>query len=377
MKNYESKEVRNNEVTTGISEEETKVVGGIADQEEKIDSEEKEIVGKEVYDEEEKKVSHQKTLIVGFIVAIVIIVAIISIFLLISSNGKQNSEEVNIISTNFSGEQYENITKETEEKIANDDVDITLPDEEDSLYSTAEEWVDSLELKSPTILIWNSITLDNVILENGQEYQLKEGDQILLSTSARFDDFRCTPTNIFEGFEPKKQKYVEIFLNIEGKQEVTLEIEIDGEKYANTVTFIGISGENTETVNVEEEISTKESIDLTSNLQGEEWIISIGNKIEEPFIAIWNDTEKTKKILDEGESYQLKNNDVFFVYIPSNCIFYGMDPFQLSVETVTLENGLIIKIDRSYILNETTVKIVLTNLDDMSKEEISCILTVS
>lgn len=59
-----------------------------------------------------------------------------------------------------------------------------------------------------------------------QEYQLKENDEILLTTQGRLDNFYCMPMNVFEKFESVKQKYVELFLNVEGKQEVTIETEI-------------------------------------------------------------------------------------------------------------------------------------------------------
>lgn len=109
--------------------------------------------------------------------------------------------------------------------------------EENGEYVTAEEWVESLGLETPTIVVWNNQTRENSVLEDNQEYQLMEGDQVLLAGHKGMDSMMCDPSETIADIESYRN-YFELSLNIKGKQKVTFEMDFDGEMYLLSVTFI-------------------------------------------------------------------------------------------------------------------------------------------
>ncbi len=126
-----------------------------------------------------------------------------------------------------------------------------------------------------------------------------------------------------------------------------------------------------------QKILTKEDIDVNSDLPGEEWIASIGTDIEEPFIAIWNDTDGTKKILEEGERHQVNDNDVIFLYIPIFAEPVWVDPGDIWTDIKNVENGKIRKIDKNSIQEETVVIFHVREVFDEWYKELSFVLEVS
>lgn len=243
------------------------------------------------------------------------------------------------------------------------------PQQEAANYETAEEWVKSLEVEEPTVLIWNEGEKETIIIEENEEYQLKENDKVLLAKPVgQIDDFTCIPMEIFDGWESSKG-FVELILNVQGKQEITFETSIGGQKYVNNVTLVGISGEG----EANEVILAKEDIDINSTLPGEEWITSIGHDIAEPFIAIWNDADGSKKILENGEKYQLKEGDVFFLYLPSTMYYEMIEPVEALKQVKEIDNGII-----SYELDfdgEIVVNATIIDLMEMKNANLSCTLS--
>ena len=105
-------------------------------------------------------------------------------------------------------------------------------------YETPEAWVESLQLEEPSIVIWNSHTMENTVLQENQEYQLKENDHILLTLGGRMNSFNCNPMDVFKSFEPFEQLYLDISLDIVGKQDIAFEFDVNGEMYTKAATFI-------------------------------------------------------------------------------------------------------------------------------------------
>lgn len=304
----------------------------------------------------EEKTKRQKYMLgIGAAIVVILLIAITGGLFL--GKKAENGEIENQQSTDAviiqQAEESEEETTESVEKVR---------------YATAKEWVDSLELEKPTLLIWNEKTLEHCILEMGAEYQLKENDKILLGGVGGMKKFECNPGNIFNGFATSPKGYADILLEIEGRQEVSMALTVKEKEYELTATFIGVSGE----IIAEEEITTIDEIDVHSDLPGEEWAASLGIKIEVPFMAVWNDTEGTKKILEDGENYQLKEGDMIFVYCPEYAYLEmmipeddsGMTMPEFIKEATETENGWIVEFDRSYIEQKGEVKVNVYIHDD-------------
>lgn len=115
--------------------------------------------------------------------------------------------------------------------------EIQEAESEELQNETADEWIESLELESPVFIIWNPQTVKKLVLEDNQEYQLTEGDQVLLAGYKGMNSFTCEPSIALEDIESFRQ-YLELSLNLEGKRTITLNMEFEDKECSITATFI-------------------------------------------------------------------------------------------------------------------------------------------
>lgn len=95
-----------------------------------------------------------------------------------ASEIRESAEETVDVSEEVAEESME---ESTEEAV----VEETEP-EVDTSQLTNEEWVDYLDVKRPTFLVFNAITGERKAFEDGAEYTLVEGDELAIKTPSRW-----------------------------------------------------------------------------------------------------------------------------------------------------------------------------------------------
>lgn len=155
------------------------------------------------------------------------------------------------------------------------------------------KWINGLQLEKPAIVIWNEQTLENSVLEDKQEYQIKEGDRILLVLEGRMDTFQCEPMSAFEGFESYKQLYLDMTLNIAGSQEMSFTFDTDGEMHTLTNTFVKVP---------------EQQFDM---VDWETWATS--TETEDVRLAVWNEYTGTQVLLENQAKHVIQPGDRFSI----------------------------------------------------------------
>lgn len=170
---------------------------------------------------------------------------------------------------------------------------------------TAEEWIESLELAEIKLVVWNELEHRGDILEKNQEYELKDGDRILLTTT-EFENMYCEP----EGrLNPPKlySNYTQIDLLVRGKTEYTLNMTVDGKEIQYIFTLIALS----DNINLAGDIEKK----------GIEWMKEMANQISLPTVVVLNDKTGKRVEIKTEDSYQLERGDCFYILKPTGYIY--------------------------------------------------------
>lgn len=98
-------------------------------------------------------------------------------------------------------------------------------------------------------------------------------------------------------------------------QEILLEIDpvINNQEYDLSVILTS-----------ENDVPAAEGTVDSKELSGFEWAISL--EIDEPKLLVWNDETGVKKIIENGERYELQEGDVIAGRKPSDWMIYDFEP---------------------------------------------------
>ena len=228
----------------------------------------------------------------------VILTTILALLLLVGCSSAKTEDVKEELATTAQVEVNEVEQEAEAETVAEEVVESAVAEVETETveevqYETPEEWVESLQLEEPTIVIWNSQTMENTVLQEDQEYQLKENDKILLTLGGRMNSFNCNPMSVFQSFEPFEQLYLDISLDIVGKQKIDFEFDVNGEMYTKAATFIAISSEKQEMVDWETWATNTDTEDVR--------------------LAVWNEITGAQILLENGSKYEIQEGDRFAI----------------------------------------------------------------
>lgn len=228
----------------------------------------------------------------------VILTTILALLLLVGCSSAKTEDVKEELATTAQVEVNEVEQEAEAETVAEEVVESAVAEVETETveevqYETPEEWVESLQLEEPTIVIWNSQTMENTVLQEDQEYQLKENDKILLTLGGRMNSFNCNPMSVFQSCEPFEQLYLDISLDIVGKQKIDFEFDVNGEMYTKAATFIAISSEKQEMVDWETWATNTDTEDVR--------------------LAVWNEITGAQILLENGSKYEIQEGDRFAI----------------------------------------------------------------
>lgn len=274
--------------------------------------------------------------------------------------------------------QQEETSVKTEEVIVQEEISNEESEEvsqKEPIYLTPKEWMEALELDETVIFVWNAETLENTIIEEQMEYEIKENDRFFVYNSTGIGKFDFSPQTVFWGKETSEAdtEPIEVFLNVTKTESITVTEQIDGETFEHHFTLMVSSTED-----VESSTEEMQAIDINtdSDEPSDTWIESLGMEIQEPFIVILNDTDGTKVLVEETEVYQVHNDDKLFLYVPQGamCMSTG-DTEGILTNTESKDNGKVWQISTDYIDTEFTLVFTVDGIMEDKDVSVSCTLT--
>lgn len=177
------------------------------------------------------------------------------------------------------------------------------------------EWSLLLDRTVPKLTIWNDISKEGTILENGQKVVLKDGDLLAVCMNEEESYIEINSpikSNEFRSYGTANYKIFEFYKKFSDEFNFEFLMTIDGVDYSFNVILIS------ESVSLSEEKSE-------DDISGKEWAFTL--EFDEPKLIVWNDETGTKEVVDEGGTYQMQTGDVLGVYSGDKLIPAGGDTY--------------------------------------------------
>lgn len=219
-------------------------------------------------------------------------------------NSGTNDDEVTVSSET----EEADVTNVTEEPVESEHIDqepaVNETEVTDEVTGPQDvyEWAESLNTAENRVTIWNNITNEGTLLENGQEYIIREGDVLVLNNEYKSI---ITPLEVTGIDYNSTCSIFEFTADFETLTELPVVIEEDDGSEYNFMFYV-IS---------ESYAPTNDSEGNAAELsEGEQWVMSLD--YDEPKLVFWNDELGTQTVVEEGESYQMSDGDVMAVYLP-------------------------------------------------------------
>lgn len=148
---------------------------------------------------------HTKKKLSGIIAGLAAVLAAVS---LTACGQKENAADTQPADTKVAAQTTETTIPEVQ-----GDVEETAEVSEDPTANLSnEEWVESLNLDRAVFLVFNSITNERKVLEDGQEYTLAEGDELAYIYPLDWENAGFKPLSIYKNFE---FKYKCVFMDLD------------------------------------------------------------------------------------------------------------------------------------------------------------------
>lgn len=272
-----------------------------------------------------------------WIIAVVMVITIILIVILIPKGKK---EQQTVVNEPLITKAEEDVVKQeetvVEEIIEEETVEESTIENEVQIetYETALDWAMTVDKTTPVMTIWNSITKEGQVLENGQKYFVQEGDYLVLCYNAKerteinlhFPELeKRYTTNLHREFE---------FVKIPTEEQLwQIDPIIDGKKYDLSVI---ITSEEA----VSNTSDNSSGLEKTIEVSGFEWARSL--VLEEPKLLVWNDETGLKKVIENGERYEIQEGDVIAGCKPSNHMIYDFEPYDFIEERELVSKNIMI-----------------------------------
>ena len=211
------------------------------------------------------------------------------------------NDRYNILNLVFynSNIQFQTIIESTdgEEYLFNFDLVIDEIESIDEL--SGEEWLNIIHKKNPEFVVWNNETGTKKEIQNGEEYQLQEGDTIAIYYGWGYVLQEIEPADCKTDYQ---SKYIGIILP---PSQNAIEYKAKLVHYEDMNDVVEIN------------FTLLPQAQTLNEMSGTDWAYSLTTK--EPELLIWNDTTGTKLEIMQGSEYQLKEGDEFAVYYGGNC----------------------------------------------------------
>lgn len=168
-----------------------------------------------------------------------------------------------------------------------------------------KEWAKSIDTTEPQMTIWNSTFKEGIILENGQNYELRQDDQLVFCIKEKHSNISMytKPNLSSEDFEFRSNdNYVRIQLNkvLTNNTYFEFNLTIADVEYIFEVTLVSEGG----SVEPNEE----------DNLIGKEWAATLD--YDEVKLLIWNYDTGKKEVVDINGEAKIEEGDTIAIYCP-------------------------------------------------------------
>lgn len=214
-----------------------------------------------------------------------------------------------VIQTEVEETKQEVVVQETTEEVVQSEEEVESP-------QSLGEWVKSVNATEPKLTIWNDMTKEGIILENGQKHILRAEDTLVvcmneeesglvIDTPMSSKDFSSYGTSYYKIFEFNKEFLEETLFGFT--------MTISGKDYSFIVTLIS-----------ENAIATAAEVSESTEVSGKDWASSLN--YEEPKLLVWNDETGTKEVIENGGKYVMQQGDVLGVYHPAEYYVFTVSP---------------------------------------------------
>lgn len=182
---------------------------------------------------------------------------------------------------------------------------------------TPEEWLDSLELVEPTIVVWNDEAQEGTVLGEGDSYELKEGDRVLLYHELGWSKIGMLPQGAFVN-PIEGPNYTELNLAFEGTLDFEITETIQDKNYVHHFT-----------------LTAGEDLIADDDKAINNWFDE--QELSEPCIVIWNDKIQKGIVLEEYGTGIVGDADRILLYRSSSYTELGGSPGE---KFMGIKNGL-------------------------------------
>lgn len=212
------------------------------------------------------------------------------------------------------GEETVTEVVESEEVVL--DIEETIVETEMFTYETSLEWAKKIKTELPQLSIWNTETKQGILLENGQEYNIKQGDNLVLC-----GNFEGSVHTDIEGIKLNKvistsihqeYEFVDISMAV---YSLNIHIKVNEEEYELGLLLRG-----------EDTVDSASASTLEDTLSGKEWAATL--EYDEPKLIVWNDETGTKEVIDNGGEYQMQEGDVLGLYHGADYRPFTTEPYE-------------------------------------------------
>lgn len=190
--------------------------------------------------------------------------------------------------------KQEEVVQETTEDVAQSTEEVQGP-------QTVSQWAKTFDAEEPQLTIWNDITKEGIVLENGQKCVLKEGDLLVICIKEEETNMQYLSPVKCESYGTKRYKVLEFTQQFTEETLYEFVITVAGVEYPFSVTLISENATAT--------------VSETTEVSGKDWANSL--EYDEPKLVAWNDETGTKEVIEQGEKYVMQQGDILGVYYPT------------------------------------------------------------
>ena len=226
-----------------------------------------------------------------------------------------------------------------------------------------KEWYRTLEGDEFAYYLWNGTMGEGELLQDGKYYTLDEGDLLVLYAPEGLDGFTAASTIVNDINDPN---YL-----IDGGR--IFEVSLDNNVVRWNTEVTGKSGTVKSFDFALISSDKKKFATPVTEIIGARWADSLADYTADPYpvFIVWNDKSNSKKILEEGETYQMQEGDLVAIY---HGFYYKIDHI-LPEGEYYIPEGLNETILFSEVEEQTEVTVTLSNIYDSSDVmEVSCTL---
>ena len=215
------------------------------------------------------------------------------------------------------------------------------------------QWAKTFDTEEPQLTIWNDITKEGTIVENGQRCILKDGDVLVVCMQETESNMEYLSPVKCESYGSERYKVLEFTQEFSEDTLYEFIITVAGVEYPFSVTLISENAAST--------VSDSETAETTqtTEVSGKEWVSSL--EYAEPKLVVWNDETGTKEVIELGGKYVMQQGDILGMYCPEDYFLFNVFPIEFAGELAIVSDVVVIEYNLPSESQEINLEVELMN----------------